>query len=209
MRAFDVAVSLLALIILSPLLILIALAVRLSSPGPALHRAHRVGLYGQVFTLYKFRSMVVDPAHKGPRVTGADDPRITQVGRILRRTKLDELPQLFNTLRGDMTLVGPRPEDPALVAAYSPDQRRLLAVKPGITSPATVLHRYEEDALRGTQPEERYVRDILPAKLQIELDYLRRRTFAGDLRVIAQTCTALFARRQTLGPPHGDSEWRM
>jgi lipopolysaccharide/colanic/teichoic acid biosynthesis glycosyltransferase len=208
MRAFDVAVSLVALAVLSPVLLLIAAAVKLSSPGPVLHRARRVGQHGHVFTLYKFRSMVVDAAQHGPLVTGANDPRITRVGSILRRTKIDELPQLFNTLRGDMSLVGPRPEDPTLVAAYSPDQRRVLAVKPGITSPATVLHRYEEDRLRGPRVEDTYVREILPAKLQIELDYLRRRTFVEDLRVLAHTFTALFARRQPLGP-NGDSEWRV
>ena len=139
MRLLDVSISLAGLVVLSPLLLIVAVVVKCSSPGPVLYCAPRVGKDGRVFKLYKFRSMVVDAADRGPRVTGRDDPRLTAVGRVLRRTKLDELPQLFNTLAGDMSLVGPRPEDPLYVKSYSAAQLQVLRVKPGITSAATIL----------------------------------------------------------------------
>src|SRR3954447_13252447 len=118
-RSLDISVSILALILFSPVLLLIAVAVKCSSPGPVLHRAQRIGKNRREFTLYKFRSMVADAALHGPPITARGDPRITPLGEMLRRTKLDELPQLFNTLTGDMSLVGPRPEDPMIVGAYS------------------------------------------------------------------------------------------
>jgi lipopolysaccharide/colanic/teichoic acid biosynthesis glycosyltransferase len=208
MRALDVIVSALALVLLAPLLLLVAVAVKWSSPGPVLHRAQRAGRYGRPFTLYKFRSMVASASVSGPRITGTGDARITPIGRILRRTKLDELPQFFNTLKGDMSLVGPRPEDPALVETYSAEQRRVLTVRPGITSPATVLNRYEEDMLSGPDPEAVYRRDVLPRKLRLELEYLDRRTVAADLRVLGQTVLALFARRERLDVDRG-TEWRI
>jgi lipopolysaccharide/colanic/teichoic acid biosynthesis glycosyltransferase len=207
MRLLDIGVSVVALIVLAPLLLVLAIAVKCSSPGPVLHRGRRCGKDGRPFTLYKFRSMVVDAAERGPRITASGDPRVTGVGRILRRSKLDELPQLFNTLIGDMSLVGPRPEDPGYVASYSADQREVLRVKPGLTSPATVLHRHEEELLNGPDWEETYRREILPAKLEIELAYLRRRTLAQDMCVLAQTASALFTRRARLGPT-GGSRWR-
>ncbi len=194
MRLLDISISLLGLIVLSPLLLIVAVVVKCSSPGPVLYRAPRVGKDGRVFTLYKFRSMVIDAADRGPRVTGRDDPRVTAVGRVLRRTKLDELPQLFNTLAGDMSLVGPRPEDPLYVKSYSAEQLQVLRVKPGITSPATILHRHEEQMLTGPDWEDTYVTEILPAKLQIELDYLSVRTLSTDVRILAQTASALFTR---------------
>jgi lipopolysaccharide/colanic/teichoic acid biosynthesis glycosyltransferase len=138
--------------------------------------------------------MVEDADEWGPKITGSDDPRVTRIGRILRRTKIDELPQLFNTLMGDMSLVGPRPEDPGYVRSYSPEQREVLRVKPGITSPATVLHRHEEQMLIGSDWEEKYRTEILPAKLRIELDYLSRRTLSQDLLILAQTVSALFTK---------------
>jgi len=208
MRVLDVALSVLALTVLAPLLLVVAVVVKCSSPGPVLYRAQRAGRYGRPFTLYKFRSMVVSAPGSGPRITGTGDPRITTIGRLLRRSKLDELPQFFNTLKGDMSLVGPRPEDPALVETYSADQRRVLTVRPGITSPATVLNRYEEDMLSGPDPEAAYRRDVLPRKLRLELEYLDRRTVAEDLRVLGRTVRALFARRSRLDVGRG-SEWRI
>jgi lipopolysaccharide/colanic/teichoic acid biosynthesis glycosyltransferase len=190
----DVSLSLSAFVLVSPLLALIAVAVKLSSPGPVIHRARRVGQGGHVFTLYKFRTMVADAARTGPAITGGDDPRVTPVGRVLRRSKLDELPQLINIVIGNMSLVGPRPEDPGYVRLYSAHQRRVLEVKPGLTSPATVLHRDEESMLIGQDWEQRYRTEILPEKLRIELNYLSRRTLGGDLRILAQTAAALFRR---------------
>lgn len=200
MRVLDVSLSLVGLIILSPVFVAVALAVKCGSRGPVFYRAQRVGLHGHLFMLYKFRSMHVDSGGDGPRVTGRGDPRVTSVGRFLRRTKLDELPQLFNTLIGDMSLVGPRPEDPVFVSYYSEAEREVLRVKPGVTSLATLLHRHEEELLTGANFEERYRREIMPAKLRIELQYLSRRTLATDVRILAATAIALCSR-----PPHVDS----
>ncbi|HEV2718526.1 MAG TPA: sugar transferase [Thermoanaerobaculia bacterium] len=188
-RLLDVAASAAGLLLLSPLLLVVAAAVKLSSPGPALHRGERVGRGGKLFTLYKFRSMRLGPA--GPAVTAANDPRVTPVGRLLRRTKLDELPQLINVLRGDMSLVGPRPEALRYVALYDDEQRRILSVRPGMTSPASLLYRREEEQLVGEQWERHYIETIMPAKLRIDLEYLARRTVVSDLRVIAGTLAAL------------------
>jgi lipopolysaccharide/colanic/teichoic acid biosynthesis glycosyltransferase len=198
-RLLDVSVSLAALAALSPLLAGIALAVKAGSRGPVLHRAQRVGKNGRLFTLYKFRTMVFAPSACGPAITRSNDPRVTRVGRVLRRTKLDELPQLVNTLAGTMSLVGPRPEDPAYVRLYSADERRVLDAKPGITSAATLLHRDEEALLQGPDWEDTYRTRILPTKLRIELEYLSRRTMGGDLRILAATAAAVLR----VPRPHG------
>ena len=193
-----------ALFLLAPLLLAIALLVNplYPSPGLALYCAGRIGQGGRKFRLYKFRSMVADAAQSviSPGITGASDSRITRVGRWLRRLKLDELPQLINVLKGEMSLVlseaeglvGPRPEDPRYVALYTPEQRRVLAVPPGITSPASIRYRSEEQMLTGPDWESQYVNVILPDKLRIELEYLEHRTFLSDLRIILQTALALF-----------------
>ncbi len=193
-RAFDVLAAGAALFLLSPLLFAIALLVKLTSPGPALYCAGRVGQGGRRFRLYKFRSMAADAAQSviSPGITGAGDSRITRVGRWLRRLKIDELPQLINVLRGEMSLVGPRPEDPRYVALYTPEQRRVLAVPPGITSPASIRYRSEEQMLTGPDWESTYVNVIMPDKLRIELEYLEHRTFLSDLRIIFETALALF-----------------
>ena len=179
-RLLDVIASVVGLVILSPLLAVLAAAVKLSSTGPVLHRGERVGAGGKLFTLYKFRSMRLGQA--GPAITRANDPRITTVGRFLRRTKLDELPQLINVLRGDMSLVGPRPEVPRYVLLYDAEQRRILLARPGITSPASLLYRAEEEQLVGEEWERYYVETIMRAKLRIDLEYLDRRSVASDLR---------------------------
>ncbi len=214
-RLLDIVISLLALILLSPVLLIIAAAVKCSSPGPVIYRSFRVGrdrrrvvrqpgsYEGRLFTLYKFRTMVANAG--GPRATRRGDPRITAVGRILRLTKLDELPQLYNTLVGDMSLVGPRPEDPVYVKTYTPAQLEVLRVKPGITSPASLLYRHEEQLLAGPDWEQIYRRTVLPAKLQAELDYLARRTVLNDLRLMAHTVAALFARSTTRRGTKGEA----
>ena len=189
-HAFDLLASALGLIILSPLFILIAVAIRLTSPGPILHQARRVGQGGREFTLYKFRSMIVGADQRGPGITAAGDPRVTPVGGVLRRTKLDELPQLINVLRGDMSLVGPRPEDPRYVALYTPEQRRILALRPGITSMASLAYRNEEQILAGEDWERVYVEQIMPAKLAIDLEYARRANLARDISLILKTILA-------------------
>jgi lipopolysaccharide/colanic/teichoic acid biosynthesis glycosyltransferase len=190
-RFFDIFVAIAGLLVLAPLLLLVALLVRLTSPGPVFHRSERVGQGGRLFWLYKFRSMVAQAERLGPGITGADDRRITPFGRWLRRLKLDELPQLLNVLRGDMSLVGPRPEDPRYVALYTPEQRRLLAVRPGLTSAASVRYRHEEALLQGPDWEETYRTVVLPDKLHLDLAYLERRTFFSDVRLILETCLAV------------------
>jgi len=191
-RIFDILASFIGLLLLSPLFALVALALKLDSAGPVFYRAQRVGRNGVPFRLYKFRSMMVDADKRGPGITATGDARITRVGRFLRRTKIDELPQLINVLKGEMSLVGPRPEDPRYVALYTPEQRRVLAVRPGITSAASLAYRHEEQLLAGEDWETVYRTRVLPDKLAIDLAYLERRTFASDLKLILQTIVAIF-----------------
>ena len=191
-RLFDLAVSVTLLTLLLPVLLIVALVVRVGSPGPVLHRALRVGQGEKIFTLYKFRTMIVGAEQQGPGITTADDPRVTRIGRWLRRTKLDELPQFFNVLRGDMSLVGPRPEDPRYVALYTPEQRAVFTVRPGITSLASVRYRHEEHLLTGPDWESRYVEAIMPAKLEHDLEYVRNSGLWRDLMILLQTFLALW-----------------
>ncbi|MCC7208727.1 MAG: sugar transferase [Anaerolineae bacterium] len=191
-RAFDVLASAAGLIVLAPLLLAIAAAIKLGSPGPVFYHGVRVGKGGAPIRVRKFRSMVANAAQRGPGITAAGDPRITRVGRLLRRTKLDELPQLLNVLEGTMSIVGPRPEDPRYVALYTPDQRRALDVRPGITSPASVRFRNEEQALDRPDWETHYVQHVMPEKLAIDLEYVARASLLTDLGILARTFIALF-----------------
>jgi lipopolysaccharide/colanic/teichoic acid biosynthesis glycosyltransferase len=199
-RCFDVAVAVAALVILLPLLLTIASLVRLLSGAPVLYRAERVGHGGRTFVLLKFRTMTA--AAGGPAVTGHADPRITRLGRVLRRTKLDELPQLLNVLRGDMGLVGPRPEDPRFVALYTPAEREVLSVRPGITSPAALRYRHEESMLAATGEscEAVYVERFMRPKLALDLDYVRRSSVRLDLSVLARTAAAVLSLRPGEAP---------
>jgi lipopolysaccharide/colanic/teichoic acid biosynthesis glycosyltransferase len=191
-RAFDLVVGGALVVASAPIQAVLAAAVRASSPGPVLHRARRVGRGGVPFEILKFRTMVVGAASAGPGITAGGDPRVTRVGRLLRRTKLDELPQLWNVVRGDMSLVGPRPEDPRYVARYTPEQRRVLEVRPGITGLASVEYRNEEAVLAAAADlEQAYVDEVMPAKLVLDLCYVDRRSFALDLRILARTALAL------------------
>ena len=192
-RLLDLVASLAGLTVLSPLFVLIALLIVLDSPGPVFYRGQRAGRHGRLFRLYKFRSMTVGADRQGPGITAAGDARITRVGHFLRRAKLDELPQLINVLFGDMSLVGPRPEDPRYVAFYTPEQRRVLSVRPGITSPASLVYRHEEQLLAGEDWETHYRTRVLPDKLALDLAYLARRTLLSDLALILRTLAAVFA----------------
>lgn len=192
-RLFDISASLVGLLILAPVMAVAALAICLDSPGPALYRAVRVGQGGREFRLLKFRTMVSGADRKGPGITTAADPRVTRVGRVLRRAKLDELPQLVNVLLGDMSLVGPRPEDPRYVTLYSPEQRRVLAVRPGVTSPASIRYRNEAALLDGPDWEARYVSEIMPSKLAAELEYIEARSFWKDLAILLRTLGAVWS----------------
>jgi lipopolysaccharide/colanic/teichoic acid biosynthesis glycosyltransferase len=190
-RCLDLVGSGIGLLLLWPLLLIVAVLIRVTSPGPALFRATRVGRDTRPFTLYKFRSMTDWAQASGPAITSAGDPRVTPVGGVLRRLKLDELPQLLNVLKGEMSLVGPRPEDPSYVALYSRDQLRLLDARPGMTSPASLCYKDEEAQLTGEDWEDYYICEVMPAKLAIDGEYLRRRSVLSDVRVIAATIGTL------------------
>ena len=195
-RIFDVTIAILGLIILAPVFVIIGVWIKAASPGPAFYHARRVGRHGVLFDLYKFRSMVVDADRLGAGITAGDDPRITRVGRFLRRSKLDELPQLINVVKGDMSLVGPRPEDPRYVESYTPEQRQILTVRPGITSWAAVQYRHEEQLLAASTVDDVYRNEIMPLKLALDLDYVARQSFWLDMRILLQTAFAIFQ-----GPP--------
>lgn len=183
-------VSGLALAVLSPLLGLIAAAIRLDSPGPILYRATRSGRGGLPFTMFKFRTMQVRPDQHGPKITTHADSRITRVGNVLRPARLDELPNLWNVLAGEMSLVGPRPEDPYYVELYSPEDRAVLSVRPGVTSLASLLYRDEERLLVGEDWERVYVGQVMPAKLAIDRAYVERQSLGLDLKILAATALA-------------------
>jgi lipopolysaccharide/colanic/teichoic acid biosynthesis glycosyltransferase/PKD repeat protein len=205
-RLFDILVAAGALIVAAPLLALAALGIRLSSPGPMLYRATRVGLQGRRFTMYKLRTMHLARA-AGPVITGTDDPRVFAWGRLLRLTKVDELPQLWNVLRGDMAIVGPRPEDPAIVEQhYSAADRDTLDVRPGLASPGSLFHyTHGDELLAGGDPEARYIQRLLPVKLALERVYVRHASFAYDLRIIGRTAWVILGmaagRRRFAAPP--------
>ena len=193
-RLLDMAAALCGLLLLSPLLVLIAVAIKLDSPGPVFYRQERVGRHGRLFRIFKFRTMAVAQPADGAQITVAGDTRITRIGALLRRTKLDELAQLLDVLRGTMSLVGPRPEVARYVAHYPPAWReRLLSVRPGITDFASVRFRDESDLLaRAADPEREYIDVILPMKLRYALRYLDQPTIANDLRVIGLTLNTVF-----------------
>jgi lipopolysaccharide/colanic/teichoic acid biosynthesis glycosyltransferase len=193
-RAFDLLLSAALLLLLAPLLAGVAAWVKLDSPGPVLFRQQRVGRAGVPFTIHKFRSMRVDAGGLG--LTVGEDARITRAGRWLRRLKLDELPQLWDVLRGAMSLVGPRPDLPRYVAQYPVELRELLlSVRPGITDPASLALRNEAELLAASSdPEREYLERILPAKLQVSADYVRRASLWTDLQLVARTALLLLGR---------------
>lgn len=186
--AFDLIVASLGLIVLSPLLLAIAVLIKLDSPGPIFFRQVRVGQHGRLFRIHKFRTMAVD-ADSSRQITVGNDPRITRIGSFLRRRKLDELPQLMDVVFGHMSLVGPRPEVPKYVAVYPPDTRALvLSVKPGITDLASIEYREENDLLAAApDPETAYVQEILPIKLAYYRRYVETHTILGDVGIILRT----------------------
>jgi lipopolysaccharide/colanic/teichoic acid biosynthesis glycosyltransferase len=207
-RMFDIAAAALGLLVLSPLLVVLSGLIRLKSRGPVLFLQERVGQGGGTFRIVKFRTMKDQLGSQvesssdciaGALITSAEDPRITSVGRVLRRFKLDELPQLWNVLRGDMSLVGPRPEVPHYVASYSASQCRVLTVRPGITDPASVAYRHEEDLLAGKPDPDSYYRQvILPDKLRLNLEYLDKISFFSDLSLMLRTTSSIFTPRNRL-----------
>ena len=197
-RTFDFLASSLGLCLLSPLFLLVAIAIRLESPGPVFFRQDRVGKDGENFLIYKFRSMVANASEIGPLITTAGDARITRVGRFLRRTKLDELPQLLNVWRGEMSLVGPRPEVPTYVALYNERQREVLSVRPGITDPASIAYADEEEILgEASDPARVYVEEVLPRKLELNLQYIEKMSLHYDVWVIWKTIWKVVSKIRT------------
>jgi lipopolysaccharide/colanic/teichoic acid biosynthesis glycosyltransferase len=192
-RLFDLAASAFGLILCSPVFLVLAIWIKLDSPGPVFYRQERVGRFGVPFRIHKFRTMYQDADRRGMQITVGGDPRITRVGHFIRRNKLDELAQLIDVFQGTMSLVGPRPEVPKYVAHYPPAMReRVLSVKPGITDPASLAFRNENDQLaQAADPEREYVEVILPAKLQLAAEYAERANFWTDLRIILSTAKLL------------------
>lgn len=189
-RTFDVVASAIGLWLLAPVFAGISLAVWAHDRGPVFFRQQRVGRGGEVFRIHKFRSMRV--SNEGALITSADDDRITPIGKFLRASKLDELPQLIDVLAGHMSLVGPRPEVPKYVAMWGDAATEILSVRPGISDPAAIAYRNEQDELAAADnPERHYVEVILPRKVEMYLDYVRNRSFLGDLRLIFQTLAAV------------------
>jgi len=187
-RAFDLVGSLVAFIILSPIFLITAMLIKLDCPGPVLYMAERIGKNGKLFEMYKFRTMVADAARLGSAITCNEDPRITRVGRFLRRTHIDEWPQFFNILRGDMSFVGPRPEAPTYIEHYTPQQREVLNGRPGMTGLAQVQYMQNEAAmLDATTLDEVYLNEILPKKLELDLQYIQNQSFLLDLQLLIQT----------------------
>ena len=193
-RAMDIAISTAALCVLWPVFLLIALAIVIDDPGPVFYRQVRVGRGGRPFRIFKFRTMVVDADKKGLSITVGRDSRITRVGAFLRKTKLDELAQLLNVLCGQMSFVGPRPEVPRYVELYTPYQRQVLLVRPGITDYASIAYRNENDLLAGAKdPERMYIETVMPDKIELNMKYLREISPLADVRLILKTIIAVIA----------------
>ncbi|MCG7345500.1 sugar transferase [Sporosarcina sp. ACRSL] len=187
-RMFDFLVSFIFIIILFPLFVIIAVLIKKDSDGPILFKQVRVGKNDTLFEIYKFRTMVVDAEKIGKQITVGKDSRITRSGDFLRRYKLDELPQLFNVLKGEMSFVGPRPEVPKYTRLYNEEQRNVLKVRPGITDYASIKYRRENELLaRSDNPEETYIKEVMQDKLQINLEYINKRSIFEDIRIMFLT----------------------
>ncbi len=196
-RAFDILVSAILLLLLSPILLFFAIWIKLDSPGPVFYRQERVTTYGRIFRIFKFRTMKVDADKMGSLVTLKNDDRITRVGHVIRRYRLDELPQLLNILTGDMSLVGTRPEVAKYVAAYTPEMKATLLLPAGVTSTASILFKDEEELiakfiLEGMEVDDIYITKVLPEKMHYNLSYLKNYSFLGDLKLMVRTVLKVF-----------------
>jgi len=187
-RLFDIVLSLFGLILISPVLVALAIMIKKEDRGPVFYRGVRVGRFGKLFRIFKFRTMVVNAEKLGGPSTADDDPRITKVGNFIRKFKLDELPQLINVLKGEMSFVGPRPEVQMYVDMFTEEERAILSVRPGITDWASIWNPDEGGILAGSlDPEKTYMEKIRPEKIRLQLKYVRERSFWNDLKIIAQT----------------------
>ena len=193
-RIFDIVISGVLLLILLPVLLAVAALVKLDSPGPVLFRQKRLGKSERLFEIVKLRTMVFHQGENGPSITGSNDSRVTRVGRILRRYDLDELPTLFNVFKGEMSIVGPRPEVPKFLPYYTDEQRRVFSVKPGLTDLGTLAFRREAVIMPGEDREQAYVHDILPRKLALGLQSIREQSFFYDLGIIFRTLGTILSQ---------------
>ena len=195
-RAFDVLFSLIGLLLLSPFFLLAGILAKSQSKGPMFYRAKRVGKGGTIFEMYKFRTMVVNADSIGGSLTTYRDTRVTPIGRLLRWTKLDELPNLINVIKGEMSLIGPRPEAPVYVKHYTETQRQVLHVKPGMTGPSQLANRDEEEKLKG-QPdaEHYYITELMPKKLDLDLHYVATQSISSDIGWLLKTFWVLITRQ--------------
>ena len=196
-RALDILLSAILLLLLSPILLFFAIWIKLDSPGPVFYRQERVTTYGRIFRIFKFRTMKVDADKMGSLVTLKNDDRITRVGHVIRRYRLDELPQLLNILTGDMSLVGTRPEVAKYVAAYTPEMKATLLLPAGVTSTASILFKDEEELiakfiLEGMEVDDIYITKVLPEKMYYNLSYLKNYSFLGDLKLMVRTVLKVF-----------------
>ena len=194
-RLFDIKVSFIGILVLSPILLLIALLIKLDSPGQIFYRGVRIGKDGKAFRIYKFRTMVVNAEKLGGPSTAGDDARVTKIGKLIRKYKLDELPQLLNVLEGDMSFVGPRPEVPLYVNMYTEEEKAILTVQPGITDWASLWNPDEGSILAGsTDPEKAYMEKIRPTKLKLQLKYVKEHSFLTDIKIIFLTILKIIKR---------------
>lgn len=187
-RFFDILMSLIAFILLSPLFFIITVIIKLTSQGPVFYKGKRVGKGGEIFLMHKFRSMIVNADKIGSDLTKYGDNRITEIGKFLRKTKIDELPNLIDVIKGDMSLVGPRPESPSYTQYYDERQKKALQVRPGVTGLAQLQNRREELKLKDQpDPDAYYIHELMPKKLEIDLYYVENRNFLLDLKIILKT----------------------
>lgn len=193
-RLFDIIFSIFGLIITSLLTLALALLIKLESPGPVFYRGERVGKEGKVFRIFKFRSMVERAEQLGGPSTAGDDPRLTKIGKFMKKFQLDELPQLINVQRGEMSLVGPRPEVKMYVDMISEEEKKtILSIKPGMTDFASLWNFHEGDVLRGSpDPEKAYIEKIRPEKIRLQMEYVKNRSFLLDLKIIIKTVLKVF-----------------
>ena len=199
-RSFDLMVSTLTLIIMLPLMMLISILVKLDSKGPILYKGVRVGRHGKLFKMFKFRTMIVNAEKLGGPSSADDDPRITKVGHLIRKSKVDELPQLINILKGEMSFVGPRPEVPLEVETYTEEEKKILLVKPGITDWASLKYHNEGEILRGSpDPHKTYREKIKPGKMRLALKYVDEKSFLTDIKIISITFLTLIKTRVQRG----------
>jgi lipopolysaccharide/colanic/teichoic acid biosynthesis glycosyltransferase len=209
-RGLDILASLFGLVLLSPVFAVVAVLIKVDSSGPVFFAQERIGKEFHPFQIYKFRTMVRDAPQRGGALTSSGDPRITRVGSFLRKTKIDELPQLINVLKGDMSLVGPRPEVRRYVDLFRTHYRTILTVRPGITDPASLKYRDESAILaRSANPEEIYLSQILPDKLRLAEDYVRRSSLSLDLALIWKTCLKLMPGKAGAGAEAPQEVWRV